>query len=230
MKILKLNLLAFGPFTETALDFSTGGGLHLIYGPNEAGKSSALRAVRQMLYGIHAQTDDNFLHPYQRLRIGGLLEHSDGEKLAFVRRKGLKNTLRDGEDDAPLDESELRRFLGGVDQNQFGSMFGIDYEQLVAGGKAIISGDGDMGQILFAAGAGMADLHAVQKQLREELDALFKPTGSLPRINKALAELKEARETLKSAQVTTREWTTHNEALKDARRRRAQVEEEIARL
>ena len=50
MKLLTLELIAFGPFAGTALDFSAGAeGLHLVYGPNEAGKSSALRAVRQLL-------------------------------------------------------------------------------------------------------------------------------------------------------------------------------------
>ena len=55
MKILELALHAFGPFTDAVLDLSAGQeGLHLIYGPNEAGKSSALRALRQALFGIPA--------------------------------------------------------------------------------------------------------------------------------------------------------------------------------
>ncbi len=46
MKILKLNLFAFGPFTEVLIGFAEGKeGLNIVYGPNEAGKSSALRAA-----------------------------------------------------------------------------------------------------------------------------------------------------------------------------------------
>ena len=46
MKILALSRRAFGPFTDVTLDFSGGReGLHLVYGPHEAGKSSALRAA-----------------------------------------------------------------------------------------------------------------------------------------------------------------------------------------
>lgn len=42
MKILELNLRAYGPFTSKVLDLSGGQqGLHVIYGPNEAGKSAA---------------------------------------------------------------------------------------------------------------------------------------------------------------------------------------------
>ena len=71
MKILELALYAFGPFTDAVLDLSAGQeGLHLIYGPNEAGKSSALRALRQALFGIPAQSSDSFVHPYSKMRIG----------------------------------------------------------------------------------------------------------------------------------------------------------------
>ena len=41
MKLVKLYLTAFGPFTERVLDFgSTGQSMVLVYGPNEAGKSA----------------------------------------------------------------------------------------------------------------------------------------------------------------------------------------------
>jgi len=67
MKILQLNLLAFGPFTDTVLNLNEGHeGLHIIYGLNEAGKSSSLRALLQLLYGI--RTPDDFRHPYSKLR------------------------------------------------------------------------------------------------------------------------------------------------------------------
>ena len=49
MKILRLDLIAFGPFTETSLAFhGHTPGFHLVYGRNEAGKSSALRALRHI--------------------------------------------------------------------------------------------------------------------------------------------------------------------------------------
>ncbi len=42
MKIQELNLTAFGLFTDKILAFDQAA-LHIVYGPNEAGKSSALR-------------------------------------------------------------------------------------------------------------------------------------------------------------------------------------------
>ena len=65
MKLLELQLRAFGPFTDLGLDLAAGEqGLHVVFGPNEAGKSSALRALKALLYGIPNITPDRFQHDY----------------------------------------------------------------------------------------------------------------------------------------------------------------------
>src|SRR5688572_11377615 len=92
MKIVELDLRAFGPFAGVVLDFGQGDeGLHLIYGLNEAGKSSALRALKGLLFGIPERSTDNFRHDYPQLRIGGKLRDSHGGSLDCVRRKGRVN-------------------------------------------------------------------------------------------------------------------------------------------
>ena len=53
MRFRRLDLLAFGPFTDRTIDLAQGPpGLQLIYGLNEAGKSSLLRAIHGALFGI----------------------------------------------------------------------------------------------------------------------------------------------------------------------------------
>jgi uncharacterized protein YhaN len=60
MRLLRLDLKAVGPFTNAMLDLSEGQhGLHLIYGPNEAGKTSALRALSHLLFGFPLRTPDD---------------------------------------------------------------------------------------------------------------------------------------------------------------------------
>ena len=57
MKLLSLNIKAFGPFTSKCLDFSGGqDGFHVVYGANEAGKTAALRALKALLFGIPERT------------------------------------------------------------------------------------------------------------------------------------------------------------------------------
>src|SRR6185312_7716453 len=134
MKILELSLHAFGPFTDIVLDFSVGReGLHIVYGPNEAGKSSALRALRQALFGFPMQTSDDFLHSYQKLRVGMRLCDGDGREIAFVRRKGTKNTLLAADGSSPLPDSTLAKLLGGMTEAEFSRRFALDHDELVAG-------------------------------------------------------------------------------------------------
>ena len=135
MKILRLDLRAFGPFTNVSLDLAGGEhGLHIIYGPNEAGKSATLRAVQQLFYGIPERTTDAFRHPYDKLRIGAQLRHSDGAVLECIRRKARINALRRPDDKTVVDAGELDRFLAGADEKFFETMFGIDHPRLVMGG------------------------------------------------------------------------------------------------
>ena len=192
MKILELNLLAFGPFTDTRLDLSEGReGFHLVYGPNEAGKSSALRALRQMLFGIPERSGDDFVHPYGKMRVGGVLQHSDGSLLEFIRRKGRTGTLRSKNNKDALEDSVLNKFLGNMDAAVFEIMFGIGHGDLVRGGEEIMQGGGNVGQALFAAGSGISDLRKVQMELQAEADALFRPAAPTRPINEAIAQLRK---------------------------------------
>ena len=217
MKILRIRLLAFGLFTNKILDFDKGHeGLHIVYGPNEAGKTSALRALRQLLYGIPERSSDAFIHPYAKLRIGGKLLRSDGAVLEFVRRKGRVNTLRAKDDITLIDESHLHTFLGGVDSDLFATMFGINHADLVQGGEEIIQGGGDVGQVLFAAGSGISDLRKVQDELQAEAENLFKPRGQTQRINEALTTLKKNKKALREAELPGQEWVRHDRAWREA--------------
>ena len=63
MRIDRLDLIAYGHFTNKSLNLSDGNlGLHLIYGDNEAGKNTSLEALIAWLFGIPTSTNDNYLH------------------------------------------------------------------------------------------------------------------------------------------------------------------------
>ena len=193
MKILDLRLIAFGPFTGRVLDLSAGShGLHVIFGPNEAGKSCALRALHALLYGIPAQTNDAFLHPYGELRVGARLRLSSGDEIEFSRRKANRGSLL-GPGDARLDDRALDRFLDGVGPDQFRTFWGIDYARLVEGGREILKGRGDLGASLFAAGSGASHLGALRRKLDEEAVQLFAPRGRNRVINQAVGHLRDLR-------------------------------------
>jgi uncharacterized protein YhaN len=230
MKILELDLIAFGPFTNGHLDLREGfEGFHLIYGPNEAGKSSTLRAVRNFFYGIPERTPDDFVHPYGKMRIGATLRNGAGAVLRCIRRKAHVNTLR-GQDDAEvLDESVLRSYIAGLDKQDFSNRFGIDHDTLVQGGREIFERGGELASVLFAAGSGLASLRSVQEGLRSEMDALFKPNASKPAINEWLRRLGEEQKRLRQIQLPGSLWEQHDRNLRDALDQKRRIQEQLER-
>lgn len=193
MRFERLELAAFGRFTGHSIDFGDGSpDFHLLFGLNEAGKTTALAAITDLLFGIEERTPYNFRHDYRAMRLAATIADAEGGRLSFQRRKGRSNTLLDA-DGTVLEEAKLAALLGQVDRPFFSGMFGLDHAALRQGGQHILSAEGDLGQSLFQAGAAVRDLHALLGRLDAESGSLFAPQAQKPRINAALAEFKAVR-------------------------------------
>ena len=228
MRFLELNLIAFGPFTERRIDLAAGRqGLHLIYGPNEAGKSSSLRAITDFLYGFPTRTSDDFQHPYSNLRIGGRLRHRDGTELNVIRRKANQKSLRCLNDQDHVADQQLANLLGDVDREFFTMMFAIDHQRLRSGGQEIAAGKGRIGEMLFAAGAGLVDLQNLQQGLQADIDGLLKSSGRSGVVHAGIQEYLVARKSVSDRQVTIETWNRHDGELQAAFKRRTSLEEQI---
>ncbi len=230
MRINRLDLIAFGCFTDRRLDFSgQRSALHLVYGPNEAGKSTCLRAITVWLFGFSFAVTDDHLHNARQLRIGGELEGHDGRRLPFIRRRGsIANSLRGPDDQTPVSAKLLEELLGGVDQAMFTRQFGLNHETLQSGGRELADGKGELAEILFSAGAGIQNLRQMQNGLQEQVDALYKPRGQNPKINASLAMLKESQEAIKKSSLPTEVWRRKQEELEQRLSERAALNRRIA--
>lgn len=222
MRIDRLDLRAFGAFTDKTLDLSAGAaGLHLIYGDNEAGKSTSLRAIIAWLFGIPARSPDDYLHPHAQMRVGGKLRLADGRSLDFVRRKGNKDTLLHPDTLTALDDALLLPFLpASMNEELFKKFHGLDHERLEAGGKALLSQAGDLGQVLFSAATGIASSRLILENLENNAAELFKPTGTKPKVNQAIADFKKAKTRVKEFSLSVDAW-------KDLNKQRDSIEASI---
>lgn len=199
MRLRRLDLTRYGKFTDCSIDFGERcegqPDLHVIYGPNEAGKSTTFAAFLDLLFGIGTQSSFGFLHPYPTMRIGAALEFG-GETRDFARIKRPQNSLLDA-GDRPIPEAAIRAEIGGIDRDAYRTMFSLDDETLEKGGESILASKGDLGQLLFSASAGLADLSQNLLDLRTEADGFYKfraRSGMLAELKAQLVALKAERE------------------------------------
>lgn len=172
MRLRQLALVRYGHLSDAVLDFPADALLCVVHGVNEAGKSTALAAISDALFGFGHRTAFDFLHGAPQLRLGFTLLASDGREGRFIRRKGRSGTLRNDADEV-IPDTALAPFLGGADRDLFEQGFGLDGDRLRAGGKALATGGGGVGESLFAAGTGLLGLRDAQAKIDEEAKSLF---------------------------------------------------------
>ncbi len=216
MRFLRLELSAFGHFRDEVLDLSAKQpGFHLVYGNNEAGKSTALRAIRGFLYGIPPQSRDTFLHAGSELRLAAELVTDDGKPLYAVRRKGRKNTLLDA-DGVPMDEQRLESLC--AEPGLFDAMFGLDHESLRHGAQELL--DGKAGESLFGAGMGTGSVRRLYNDLSRAADELFKSRSRTLPINQQMEDLRLSRQVVDAQSTSAESYTAKQQALEELRAER----------
>lgn len=224
MRLRRLDLIRYGRFTDYSVDFGERApgapDLHIIYGPNEAGKSTLFSAWLDLLYGIGMQSPFNFLHPYPTMRIGGILELSGGAR-EMARIKRPQNSLLDAHEQ-PVAENSILGELGGVDREAYRTMFSLDDDTLEEGGENILKARGDLGQLLFSGSSGLADLSHKITNLHAEADAFYRSharSGQLHDLQKELVRRKQEKD-----QIDT-QASKYAELAEDRRRSKARYDE-----
>ena len=216
MRITRLTLERYGSFTDRVLDFRPGAPLHVVLGANESGKTTALSAIADLLFGFEHFTKFNFRHDGKTLRVGAELLLANGRSLQLRRRKGNKNTLVDA-GDQPLPDDLLVPYLGGLTRDTFTREFGLTAEALRRGGEELFKAGGKLAETLAAGSAGLAALTGLRAALNGEADSLFTPRKSEGKpFYQAAARHEKADRALREAIVTA-------DALRDAEARIAET-------
>src|SRR5690606_16379959 len=124
----------FGRFHDRSLR-AFGPGLNVVYGPNEAGKSTLLAFVRTMLYGFPRRNRGHHYPPLRGGNHGGrlVLLDNDGGRYVLERTAGARGgevRLRLPAGDYQEDGAVLQRLLGGATQGVFESVFAFSLAEL----------------------------------------------------------------------------------------------------
>ena len=224
MKLQKIYLSAFGPFTDKLLDFTaapahTSARVHLLFGPNEAGKSSALRAMADLRFGIPARSTDNFVHDSPKLLLTAVLEDADGQWVAVARRKKNKDALTAADPATgqplatPVSAAIVQALTGGMDRAAFERSFGLDHARLREGGKELLKGEGELGAALFEASAGLQGIKTLLASLQDDAKTYYSPRATQAVIPEALRQIEEHKAAFKAALTRPAEWKDRQRAV-----------------
>ena len=115
MRLRRLCLDRFGHFTGRAFDFGAAGDgpdFHIIHGPNEAGKTTAMEGALRLFYGFPHRESYDFKHQRKNLRVSAVVE-IEGTPRHFTRLPLRSGALVD-ETGTALPEAALAAHLGGL--------------------------------------------------------------------------------------------------------------------
>ncbi|WP_237237678.1 ATP-binding protein [Sphingomonas melonis] len=236
MRFASLMLERYGRFEGCELTFRAGApDLHVIYGANEAGKSTSLAAVSDLLFGFPTRARYNFMFDNALLRVGAVLEE-DGRSLACRRKRGNAATLIDAQE-RPIEEGELLAMLRGQTRETFALSFSLDQQRLRDGGRAMVEARDDVGRALFAAGSGLTGVSDELAALEAEADGIWGPRAAARRsFTQAQRELADSQRAERDQTLKPRAWldarsaaAVAQTALEDVERRRDELLAETRR-
>ena len=131
MRITDIEIEQFGVWRDLSLSLQTSG-LNVVYGPNEAGKTTLMRFIRGVLYG-YQPTSAFEMSRQPMLRNGSLGVQHQGRRVTLQRvaqdgGRGIVNTQSG--DTCSSTESLLSGLLQGTDERLFENVFAIGLSEL----------------------------------------------------------------------------------------------------
>ncbi|KQI68352.1 hypothetical protein AN189_11145 [Loktanella sp. 3ANDIMAR09] len=217
MRLRSLTLERFGHFTDQTYDFGESAGrpdFHIIYGPNEAGKTTTMEAVLRLFYGFPPRDGYGFKHQRKNLRVGALLD-VDGQLTRLTRLPTKTANLLDAAGQ-PLPESAMAQHLAGLSLADYRSLLCLDDETIEKGGEEIAQAKGDIGRLLFSAAAGVADLTTVLDRVQASADDLYHKTRRKTRVGDLKRALTDIDRAIRDRDTSATAWRGLKKALSDA--------------
>lgn len=217
MRLRHLDLIRYGRFTDRRLDFGAGDGetdVTLVYGENEAGKSTAFSAWLDLLFGLPLQHPYDFLHARKDLLVGATLDTDEGP--LTLRRTGQRQGSLTDDNGRVVDERRLTLLLHGLDRDGYRTRFSLDDEVLRRGGEEIARAKGDLGQLLHAGSSGLSGFAELLKAAEEEVEGFHKPRGRTTVLAEGRHRLKEIDAALSEARLDPRRYESLRQAVETA--------------
>ena len=193
MRLEKLYLDGFGHFHQRTIG-PMSGSITVLYGPNEAGKSTLLAFIRAILFGFPARFNSHY-PPLAEGRHGGRITLTNDAGLTYIveRFAGSRGGLSVVTPSGPTSDAEfvLRQLTGAATSNQFRTLFAFSLDELQEAGSL-------QGSSIYSAGQGAPGLPALQKKLSDYRSEIYLSRGSNQEVPRLLNTLKGVDDQLKA--------------------------------
>lgn len=178
MRIERLKINNFGKLKDKDLEFS--GGINLIYGENESGKSTVHTFIRSMLFGMErgrgrAAAGDTFsqYEPWENPAVySGRLKFQSGGKSFWISRSFSRTSKKaemfcedDGEE-LSVGDGDLHMILGELTETVYDNTVSVG-QMKVQPGQTLASQLRNYAANYYASGNGEMDLSAALDRLNE---------------------------------------------------------------
>ncbi len=199
MKFNQLKFQTIGPFKDLHLTFPVDKSLHIVYGRNESGKSTALKYIFYFLFGIPRKELENYNHISKKHMIEAIIIDCNNTETKFRRFKKdkLNLLLSDDTDGRVL----LEGLLNNLTEEEFNNFFGISHKTLQAGANLLLQGKGDFAKAIFEAGSGYSNLNKILSGFNARCEQLYKIGGQNQKIAQIINEIENQKITIDSQKV-----------------------------
>lgn len=195
MKLTKIEIIHFGKISEKNYDLKPD--LDVFFGENEAGKSTTVAFIKQIMFGFHLKNNKSaFFEDYFPLSkaspMGGRLHFQDGEHEFILQRTYASGDSKKGSLKVYLDGQEVPENvffdkIKNIDGDFYTDSFIFNQDMLTQVNS--LNQNELMERIYFLGAAQSNKLLALRKDYASHAADLFKKTGRKPIINQLINEL-----------------------------------------
>ncbi|MFK8796266.1 AAA family ATPase [Lentilactobacillus parabuchneri] len=228
MIIKALNIYGFGQWIDQQITIQDP--LQVVYGPNEAGKSTIIAFIKGILFGftdkkhsIHGQYQPKGNAPY-----GGEITFSANQHTYKIVRTGLKygGTVKfyDLDNDTELTETDYQNLIGPIDRTTYDQLF---YFGDVNQSEFYKMGRSELATRIQSIGvAGANDWMGLQDQLDKDSAGIYAPRGRTKEINVQIADYKKLESQVRDARDDFPHYQDLQQQLKESRDQLARLQEQ----
>lgn len=210
MRLKKIKIIHFGQFNNQTFVLPASS-LNVFYGGNEAGKSTTVAFIKQIMFGFHLRSNSSpFFEDYQPLAhvspMGGSLLFEDEQQNTFElerlwakgdkTKRGLLSVKKDGQEvPANLFFDQIKN----IDGNFYTDSFIFNQEMLAQ--VASLTEDELLQRIYYLGAANSGQLMLLRDNFNKQAASLFKKSGRKPKVNQLLKELADKRKQYQATQA-----------------------------